>query len=306
MGSRVGWVDASCGVSGDMLLGACLDAGAPLSAVQEVLSSLRLPETIIIDVDRTTRAGLSAARAHVQVGESHHHRRLSDVLSLLAPLAERHRVAASEVFRTLAHAEARVHGVTTDDVHFHEVGALDSIADVVGVVVALDALGLDRLVSSPIALGGGRADTEHGPIPIPGPAVVELLRMAGIPGIGGPIDLELATPTGVALLSVLADAFGAMPAMIPDAVGVGAGGLDPRGHVNVTRIVTGAVTAVDAQPDDDAVVIEANVDDWGPPARGTAHDSAARVDGRRRARRVGPDQDRPARWDDRQRRPRIR
>ena len=260
--SRVGWVDATGGVSGDMLLGACLDAGAPLPAVQAALDRLALPEQVTVTVDRARRAGLAAARADVAVTAAAGHRHLADVLALLDRLDEPVRSRAADVFRALAAAEARVHGTTVDEVHFHEVGALDSIADVVGVVSALHTLELDTLTCSPIALGGGRVNTEHGPIPVPGPAVVELLRAAQAPGVGGPIELELATPTGVALMTTLASSFGPMPALRPTAVGIGAGGRDPAGHANVTRLVIGATD--DAAEREPAAVLDANVDDLDP------------------------------------------
>ena len=167
------------------------------------------------------------------------------------------------MFRALADAEARAHRVAPEDVHFHEVGALDSIADVVGVVAAIGSLDLDRLVCSPIALGGGRARTEHGPIPVPGPAVVELLKAHGAPGFGGPVDIELATPTGVALMVTLADEFGPLPELRPELVGSGAGTAEPEGHANLTRLVVGAPLAASGTAARE-VVIEANVDDLDP------------------------------------------
>ena len=177
---------------------------------------------------RPQRAGIGATRAIVSTAESRHRRTLPDVLALLEGLDPAVRTPAAEVFRHLADAEGRVHRVPAEEVHFHEVGALDSIADVVGVVAALGSLDLDRLVCSPIALGGGRARTEHGPIPVPGPAVVELLRAHDAPGFGGPIDIELATPTGVALMVTLADGFGPLPEIRPELVGAGAGTAEPR------------------------------------------------------------------------------
>ena len=255
--SKIAWVDASCGVSGDMLLGACLDAGAPVAAIQAALDQLGLPERITVGAERVQRGGLAATRAIVRVPQSREHRTLDDVLAIVGADSR-----AAAVFRALAAAEARVHGVPVEQVHFHEVGALDSIADVVGVIAGLEALGVERLVSSPIALGGGRAQTEHGPIPVPGPAVVELLRARTAPAFGGPLDTELATPTGVALLTVLADEFAPLPALRPDSVGIGAGSKDPAGHPNLTRLVIGEASPLPAA--EPAVVIEANVDDLDP------------------------------------------
>ncbi|WP_275693196.1 LarC family nickel insertion protein [Nocardioides sp. TF02-7] len=158
-----------------------------------------------------------------------------------------------------------MHGTTPDDVHFHEVGALDSIADVVGVSACAHHLAAGRVVCSPIALGGGRARTAHGSIPVPGPAVTELLRRHAVPAYGGPLDVELATPTGVALVAVLADEFGPMPALVPAATGSGAGARDPEGHANLLRVVVGAAPpAPAALPVEPATVLEANVDDLDP------------------------------------------
>ena len=263
MNGRIGWVDATGGLSGDMLLGAFLDAGVDLDVVRTAISRLDLPERVEVSGESTTRAGIGATRALVTTAESRHRRTLPDVVALLGALDDAVRTRAEAVFRALAEAEARVHRAPVDEVHFHEVGALDSIADVVGVVAALAALDPDRLVCSPIALGGGRARTEHGPIPVPGPAVVELLRAHDAPGFGGPVDIELATPTGVALMVVLADGFGPMPEMRPEAVGAGAGTAAPEGHANLTRLVVGvgAGSRGAAVPE---VVLEANVDDLDP------------------------------------------
>lgn len=264
MSGRLGWVDATGGISGDMLLGACLDAGADLAVVRDALARLDLPEPVEVTAEPTQRAAIGATRAVVSTAESRVRRTLPDVLALLSDLEPAVGGPAAEVFRRLADAEARVHRVAADDVHFHEVGALDSIADVVGVVAALESLGLDRLVCSPIALGGGRARTEHGPVPVPGPAVVELLRAHDAPGFGGPVDIELATPTGVALMVTLADGFGPMPGLRPEAVGAGAGTAEPEGHANLTRLVVGSPLGPVVADAAREVVLEANVDDLDP------------------------------------------
>ncbi len=267
MGERVAWLDLTGGVSGDMLLGACLDAGADLAAVRDALAALGLPEQVELTPTPVTRAGLAAVHARVEVGSPTKHRRLADIRSLLetAALAAPVRTRALACFTALAAAEARVHGCSPEEVHFHEVGALDSIADVVGVVVALHSLAPDRLVCSPIALGGGRVATEHGPVPVPGPAVLELLAAGDVGCFGGPVDLELATPTGVALVVTLADECGPMPPMQVDTVGTGAGSRDPQGHPNVTRLVLGREPGRgrgdEAPP---MLVAETNVDDLDP------------------------------------------
>jgi pyridinium-3,5-bisthiocarboxylic acid mononucleotide nickel chelatase len=262
--TRVGWLDLGNGVAGDMLLGAVVGAGVPLADVAAALEPLQLP--ITLRAEDVRRGGLRAVRVVVEVPESGQPtRRWSDVRRLLDRLPEPLRSSAVAVFGALARAEAAVHGGAEEDVHFHEVGALDAVADIVGVCAGVAALRLDRLVASPIALGGGRARTAHGTIPVPGPAVLALLEAAGAPGRGGPDEEELATPTGVALATTLAAGFGPMPALRPTATGTGAGTRDPAGRPNVVRLVVGET---DASPEEldttTAVVLEANVDDLDP------------------------------------------
>ncbi|SDO15058.1 nickel pincer cofactor biosynthesis protein LarC [Geodermatophilus sp. DSM 45219] len=270
--TRVGWLDLGNGVAGDMLLGAVVGAGVPLADIAAALEPLQLPVTLRAEDVR--RGGLRAVRVVVDAPEAGQPtRRWSDVRRLLGRLPEPLRSPAVEVFGALARAEAAVHGVAEEDVHFHEVGALDAVADVVGVCAGLAALRLDRLLASPIALGGGTARTAHGTIPVPGPAVLALLEAAGAPGRGGPDEVELATPTGVALATALADGFGPMPALRPTATGTGAGTRDPAGRPNVVRLVVGEVEetpapsgAVGGLDTTTAVVLEANVDDLDPRA----------------------------------------
>ena len=266
--TRVGWLDLGNGVAGDMLLGAVVGAGVPLAEIASALEPLRLP--ITLRAEDVRRGGLRAVRVVVEAPEAGQPARSwSDVRRLLDRLPEPLRTSAVEVFGALARAEAAVHGVAEEDVHFHEVGALDAVADVVGVCAGMAALRLDRLVASPIALGGGTARTAHGTIPVPGPAVLALLEAAGAPGRGGPDEVELATPTGVALATTLAAGFGPMPALRPTATGTGAGTRDPAGRPNVVRLVVGEEAPAALLEDLDtttAVVLEANVDDLDPRA----------------------------------------
>jgi len=155
-----------------------------------------------------------------------------------------------------------VHGQSAEQVHFHEVGALDAIADVVGTCAGFVHLGVDRVVVSDVSVGGGTVASEHGRLPVPPPAVVELLR--GVPSAGGPVDVELCTPTGAALLTTLADGWGPQPAMAVDAVGIGAGGRDPEGHANVLRLLLGEAPVQERGRETTAVLLEANVDDLDP------------------------------------------
>ncbi len=176
-----------------------------------------------------------------------------------AGLDRRVEARAIAAFEALGVAEASVHGVAVETVHFHEVGADDALIDVVGSIVALDDLGIERLVVSPIAIGHGVTRSAHGAIPAPGPAVVELLR--GLPAVGRDIGHELATPTGVAIVRSMADSFGPLPEMRIDASGYGAGSADFEGVSNVVQLVVGTEICVDAGADEQLVTLETNVDD---------------------------------------------
>jgi len=250
--TAVGWVDAGSGVSGDMLLGALTDLGA-------------LDVTALgydVSIAPGTRGGLRGVAVTVAVPDDQPHRRLADLVALVdrMPVEAPVRKRAAAVLRRLAVAEGRVHGVAPDTVEFHEVGAVDTIVDVVGACQGFVALGLARLHVSPIALGGGRAQTMHGVVPVPVPAVLELLAGSDLVGHGGPVDVELATPTGVAILAELADASGPMPPLNVTATGIGLGGRDLAEQPNVLRIVVGHEAAADG----DWLLLEANVDDLDP------------------------------------------
>ncbi len=235
---RLAWVDASSGASGDMLLGALVGAGVPVGVLVEAVDKVA-PGQVGLEVSEVRRGGFAATRCRVELADTTEHRTWRDVEELLngAGLHEDVRSLAHDVFSRLAEAEGRVHGHAPEDVHFHEVGALDAIADVVGTCAGFVHLGVDRVVVSDVSVGGGTVSSEHGRLPVPPPAVVELLR--GVPSSGGPVDVELCTPTGAALLTTLADGWGPQPAMAVDSVGVGAGGRDPEGHANVLRLLVG-------------------------------------------------------------------
>jgi pyridinium-3,5-bisthiocarboxylic acid mononucleotide nickel chelatase len=275
---RTLWIDAGNGAAGDMLLGALLDAGADLAAVRDGLARLA---TEPVDVERheVRRGGLRATQARVRAAESRVERRLDDIRTVIAAarLPEPVTTFAEDVFVRLAGAESRVHGVTLDEVHFHEVGALDAIADVVGCALALYDLGLlgpevERTVS-PVATGSGSVDTAHGRLPVPPPAVLEVLVAARAPMVGHPAARELCTPTGAALLATLATGWGPPPAGTPQAVGVGAGAADLSGHPNVVRVVVGEASADDLPPvvgtpgpwhEETLWLVETTVDDMDP------------------------------------------
>ncbi|MEP6817006.1 MAG: nickel pincer cofactor biosynthesis protein LarC [Marmoricola sp.] len=256
----IGWIDAGSGASGDMLLGALLGAGVPLDVIQHAVDAVT-PEPVGLSVEQVTRQGFAATRCLVDTGDSTTHRTWSHIRALLdgSSLETVVRDRAVSTFTRLAEAEARVHGSSVDEVHFHEVGALDAIADVVGVCAGLVHVGLETLVVSPVALGGGHVDTAHGRLPVPAPAVAELLR--GAPSYGDPRDLELCTPTGAALLVAHATGWGVQPMMTTAVIGVGAGGHDPQGQANVLRLFVGSAVDTTATL---SLLLETNVDDLDP------------------------------------------
>jgi uncharacterized protein (TIGR00299 family) protein len=259
--TRVGWLHCASGVSGDMLLGA-------LAAVDAV-DPTGLPARLGVDADVTvaevSRAGLVATAVTVVPAEDQPTRHLADVLGLLerADLPPPARASAEAVFRRLATVEAALHGATPDTVHFHEVGGVDAIIDVAGACLGLHALQLDRLVVSPIALGGGTARSAHGQLPVPVPAVLGLLAGSGLSSYGGPVEVELATPTGVAVVAEHASTSGAMPELAVERIGSGAGGRDLGEHPNLLRLIVGTETEP-ATATTEWLTVAANVDDLDP------------------------------------------
>ncbi|MFD4668766.1 nickel pincer cofactor biosynthesis protein LarC [Lentzea sp. NPDC058450] len=264
--ARHAWIDASAGVAGDMLLAAFLDAGARLDVVCEAVEAV-VPGAASLSAALTTRAGLRALAVRIDViADDPPRRTWRDLRVLLATAALREttRGKASRVFQRLAEAEARAHGIPSEEVHFHEVGAIDSIADVVGTCAAFDDLGIISASAGEVSVGSGRLSAFHGDLPIPGPAVVELARgwriRAGWTG-------ELATPTGLALLRTLAGTCEELPTMTVEAIGVGAGSRDPHDRANIVRVVIGEIGGLSQDLGaitEHAVLLETNVDDLDP------------------------------------------
>jgi uncharacterized protein (TIGR00299 family) protein len=260
--TRVGWFHCLAGASGDMMLGALVDAGVPLHVIQDAVDTLGV-ERVEVTAEEVTRHGLGATKVSVRVTRSVVVRTWPHVKQLLeaAPLALPVRQRALAVFERLALAEARIHRTSPDLVHFHEIGGLDAFADIVGTAAGLHHLGLDRITASPVATGMGMTRGEHGLIPVPTPAVLELLR--GAPVYSGGVPFELCTPTGAALLAGTVAEWGDMPELVVTAVGAGAGDRDLEEVPNVLRLVVG--DAVERRSGGDtAVVLEANVDDLDP------------------------------------------
>lgn len=258
---KLAFLDCFSGVSGDMLLGALVDAGVSLDALRAELSSLPL-DGYQLSSERVTRAGVAATKVHVALDDAPQPRRtLGDVLAIIAAsrLLDVDKDAAGRVFRRLAEAEGQVHGASPDDVHFHEVGAVDAIVDIAGAVVGLRLLGVEALHCSALAVGSGTARSAHGRIPVPGPATALLLAGVNAPlrdGAGEPA-MELVTPTGAAILAELA--LFSRPAMTLTRIGSGAGTRDIPGRPNILRLFLGETA--DARPVRTMLVIETNIDD---------------------------------------------
>ena len=280
-------MDCFSGVAGDMLLGALIDAGVPLSDVRGALGSLAI-DAETVWTERVTRAGLAATKfcvrgqdppghhhhghdhahdhshdhGHHRHAEPHGHRTLAEITHLIdgSALSPAGKARAVALFRRLGEAEAAVHGTSLDQVHLHEVGALDSIIDIVGSVHALERLGVDRVISSPLNVGSGSITSAHGTYPVPAPATLRLLRDA--PVYAGSQQAELVTPTGALLVTDYATSFGPMPAMRVAEIGYGAGSRDFADTPNVTRVVIGQTS--DGAPADRVLVVEAEIDDMNP------------------------------------------
>jgi uncharacterized protein (TIGR00299 family) protein len=254
------YLDCFAGISGDMLLGALLDLGVPEALLRAELAKLLL-HGYRVEVRRVTKQHLAATKFDCDAGHGHHHRGLSDITAIIeqSTLAGKVKRRAISVFNRLGTAEAKVHGIPVEQVHFHEIGAVDSIVDIVGACVALEALGVEKVVAAPPPLGSGVVETAHGRFPIPAPATLELLR--GIPTRDSGEATELVTPTGAALLVEFCAEFGPIPAMVVEKVGYGAGTRDLAKTPNVLRAILGTAGTDSA---DTVAVLEANIDDMNP------------------------------------------
>jgi uncharacterized protein (TIGR00299 family) protein len=259
---RIAYFDCFSGISGDMALGALLDAGAPADKLQEVWNSLPL-RGWSYRIEKTTVHGIEATDVTILCDGEQPHRHLSDVLGVIgqSTASARAKEWAGAVFRRLAEAEARVHGTTVERVHFHEVGAIDAIADILGVCVLLDALGVDAVECSPLPMSRGFVKAAHGVIPVPPPAVMELVQ--GVEVVpDDTVQGETVTPTGAALMVTLARRFGGFPRMRVEQMGYGAGKKRFESRPNLLRVVVGE--AVPELPVQDTVLIEVNIDDMNP------------------------------------------
>jgi pyridinium-3,5-bisthiocarboxylic acid mononucleotide nickel chelatase len=243
---KIAYFDCIAGASGDMILGALVDAGLALSDLQARLDALHLPD-FRLEARKVSKNAFSATKVDVIVSDDVPERHLGDILSIVeeSDLTSEIKEKAIAIFRKIGTAEAAIHGTSLDSVHLHELGGVDTIVDVVGALVGLEALGVDYVVVSPVPLGRGFIRGAHGRIPLPAPATVALLK--GVPVVGSPLEVETVTPTGAALLGSLGDAFGAIPGMKLEAIGYGAGNRD-LAIPNVLRLLIGEGTATTVHP----------------------------------------------------------
>jgi uncharacterized protein (TIGR00299 family) protein len=266
------YLDCSSGISGDMFLGALIDAGAPEDRLRDELKKLPLGS---YDFKRTRamRGGLVGTRVEISIPAGQPHRHLSHIQALIekASLSETATARALQTFNLLAEVEGKLHNRPPSEIHFHEVGAVDAVLDIVGTCVGLELLQISGLVCSPLNVGGGHVNAAHGTLPVPAPATAELLR--NIPVYSSGVDGELVTPTGAALVATLASGFGPLPEMKIANIGYGAGERNYPGHPNIARLFLGErvepLAGEPGLPGDDIVsVIEANVDDMSPQIYG--------------------------------------
>jgi uncharacterized protein (TIGR00299 family) protein len=260
---KIAYCEASSGISGDMFLAALLDAGMPLDVLTASLQKLSFDDEWQVQLNRVSKGAVSATSIDVIVrGSHHHHRHPADIQRLInsSGLPKKVQDTSLRIFQYLAEAEASVHGTSVEEVHFHEVGAVDSIIDIVGAAVGLEYLGIQRLYSSPLPLGSGQVDSQHGLLPLPAPATLLLLERAQAKTVPSPAQVELVTPTGAAILAALATF--EQPAMSIHKVGTGAGKRDLP-WPNILRLMVGEVEEAALQP---MVEIATNIDDMNPQA----------------------------------------
>ena len=267
--TRIAYFDCLSGISGDMTLGAFIDLGVDPAAIESAVRSMGLPE-LSITASTVKKCGFRAVHVKIDHPPEHAHRHLhhiTDMIDGADGIDPEAKDLAKRIFQQVAQAEAKVHGTTIEKVHFHEVGAIDSIADTVGAAVAMHALGVESTIASPVPTGTGSITIAHGRVSVPAPATAEIL--CGIPIAPSDIQAELTTPTGAAILKATATGFGPLPAMTVDAVGYGAGTMDLDGQANVLRVLLGELhdanqSTIGNVESDRVVVLETNIDDSTP------------------------------------------
>ena len=258
------YFDCFSGISGDMTLGALIDLGAPVDWLQNELSRLPL-NRFQLTAAPVMRNGIRAISANVEIEESGRSRDYKKIKSLLedCPLSDAVKSRSLSVFEKLAIAEAAIHGCPVDEVHFHELGGVDAIVDIVGTALCLEKLGIHEVISSRIPLGSGFVQCRHGRLPVPAPATIEILKDAAV--YGAEVDSELVTPTGAAILTSLAQSFGPLPPMHVKKTGYGAGQRELTDRPNVLRIITGTpADSLQGLQTDQIIILETAIDDMNP------------------------------------------
>jgi len=271
---RLAYFDCFSGISGDMTLGALVDAGCNLELLRSGLQGLQVPGWTISS-EKVWKNGMSATFVRVLTEDQSKHRSLSAILEIFdtSQLSEQVKKNAAAIFRKLGEAEASVHDVPLEKINFHEVGAVDAIVDIVGACIGFESLGIQKFACSALNVGGGTAKMAHGILPVPAPATAKLLQ--GKPTYSNGVQRELVTPTGAAIVSTLCDTFGPQPAMSVTSIGYGAGAADLEGQPNVLRIMIGeAAEKIVPGYDQEITVIEANLDDMNPQIYGYFQEKA--------------------------------
>jgi len=269
---KLAYFDCFSGISGDMTLGALVDAGCPVEYLRAELQSLDVPGWTL-SAEKVWKNGMAATYVKVVSEDQQQHRSLATILEIIdkSQIAPQVRERACAIFERLGRAESYVHDAPLEKIHFHEVGAVDAIVDIVGACVGFDALGIAKFASSPLNVGGGTVKMAHGILPVPAPATARLLQ--GAPTYSSGVQKELVTPTGAAIVATLCDSFGPQPAMTVSSIGYGAGTLDLAHQPNVLRIMIGeaaekSVPAGAGGFAEEISVIEANLDDMNPQIYG--------------------------------------
>jgi len=273
-GGKILFIEPFSGVSGDMMIGALLDLGFSFEELQSKLRSIHL-HGYQLSAQKCLRSGIQATKFDVQAGHSHHHRSYEDIRGMIesSGLSPWVKEKSVEAFRRLAEAEGKIHGQLPEKVHFHEVGAVDSIIDIVGTMIAMEAFLPIRIVSSAVNVGQGTLECQHGTYPVPGPAAQELLR--DVPVFSNNVTGELTTPTGATLLVTLVEEFGTRPPMKIITSGYGAGTRQTPGNANVLRISLGEPqTEAAVSPEEQVAVIDATIDDMSPQIYGYFQEKA--------------------------------
>jgi hypothetical protein len=270
---RTLYFDCFAGASGDMILGALVGVGVDPQALLEHLSLLNV-SGYEIDFETVDRSGISATRAHVRTAHEHAHRHLGDILKIIneSRLSASVKERAARIFTRLGEVEAKIHNVAVEQIHFHEVGALDAIIDVVGACIGFELLGIERFVCSELHVGSGMVEMAHGRFPIPPPAVAELLKDA--PVYSSDIKGELVTPTGAAIISAVCQEFGPLPKIKIERTGYGAGTREYQNFPNVLRLMIGDDATGVASGDERLIVVETNIDDMSPQIYGYVMEQA--------------------------------